>query len=345
MGETAAGSRTAALVLGGAAVKGAFEAGALSVIAARGITVRRIVAASSGTLNATAFASGVRGRREEEAARNLVQLWEEDANLCDAIHPNLCAILKGKGISDQRKLLAMLRRHVRPCTRPDPAPIELQVVLAALHGRPGAIDGEPATTFSEIATFADADFDDAARLERLFLVATASAALPVLFTPVDVPGVGPCTDGGLVNNTPIVHALGDDPDEELGAILVVTATPSHFAAPPREYRGLQLLAHELDMVFAEWMYRDLRRAVQLREGLARLDALAARKRWSPGELDEIKAALGLDHARTVPIVSIRPVDALPGTMLSGFTDPAARRAYVEVGRTRAEQVLDGFGWR
>src|SRR5580692_1758806 len=106
MGE-AAGSRTAAVVLGGAAVKGAFEAAALAVIAARGITVRRIVAASSGTLNAAAFASGVRGRREIEASRELVEIWEHDASLCDAIHPNLCAILKGRGISDQKKLLAM----------------------------------------------------------------------------------------------------------------------------------------------------------------------------------------------------------------------------------------------
>ena len=345
MGETGRAARSAALVLGGAAVKGAFEAGALEVIAARGIAVRRIVAASSGTLNATAFAAGVRARREVEASLELSKIWEEDATPCHAIHPSCRAILGGLGISDQKKLLALLRRHVPPCTRPDRAPIELQVVLAALQGRPGAIDGEPATTYSEIVGFSGEDFDTAEGLERVFLVAAASAALPVLFAPVDVPGVGPCTDGGLVNNTPILRALGNDPDEELGAILVVTATPSHFAPPPRAYRGVQLLAHELDMVFAEWLYRDMRRAIRLREGLARLDALAARKGWSAAELEEIKTALDLDRDRNVPIASIRPVEALPGTMLSGFTDREARRAYIEVGRDRAARVLDAFGWR
>jgi predicted acylesterase/phospholipase RssA len=340
-----AGSRIAAVVLGGAAVKGAFEAGALGVIAARGITVRRIVAASTGSLNAIAYGAGVRARREVDAARELVKVWEEDASLCGAISPSLSAILGLRGISDQKKLLALLRRHVPPCTRPDPAPIEVHMMLAPLRGRPGAIDGEAATTYGELASFSGADFDVPERLERAFVVATASAALPVLFAPVDVPGVGPCTDGGIINNTPILHALGADPDEDLDVILVVTATPAHFAAPLQEYRGIQLLAHELDMVFAEWIYRDMCRAVRLREGLVRLEALAARRGWGAGQLAEIKAALDLDRARDVPIVSIRPVEALAGTMLSGLTDAAARRAYVQVGRDRAAQVLDGIGWR
>src|SRR5438445_408799 len=78
-------------------------------------------------------------------------------------------------------------------------------------------------------------------LERVFVAATASAAFPVLFAPVDVPGVGPCTDGGLVNNTPILAAFGPDADERLDAILVITPTPTLFRPPPQTYRGLRLL--------------------------------------------------------------------------------------------------------
>jgi hypothetical protein len=62
-------------------------------------------------------------------------------------------------------------------------------------------------------------------------------------------------------------------------------------------------------------------------------------------VDEIKAALNFEHVRAMPIVSIRPLEALPGTLLSGFTDPAVRRAYIQIGRARAAQVLDAIGWR
>jgi predicted acylesterase/phospholipase RssA len=344
MADTGTTSRTAALVLAGAFVKGAFEAGALEVIASRGVTISRVVAASSGALSGVAYAAGVRARREGEAARELVRVWEEEASLWGALHPSLRAIVGRRGISDQENLLGMLRRHVRPCTRSDPAPIDFHVTLATLRGRQGHIDGEPATTFSEVLGFPGASFDTQEGLERVFLAATASAALPVLFAPVDVPGVGPCSDGGLVNYTPIVTAFGPDPAEQLGAILVVTPTPALLATPSPEIRGGRLLAYELDMIFAEWLYQDLRRATRLNEGLLRLDALAARRGWAAEEVAELKAALDLDRVRAVPIVSIRPREALPGTIFSGLTDPDVRRAYVQMGRERAAQVLDGMGW-
>ena len=277
MAVTVARPRTAALVLAGAVVKGAFEAGALEVIASRGVSVRRIVAASSGALNGTAFAAGVRARREVAAAREMVGVWEDEASLCGVLHPSFGAILSCRGLSDQQKLLALLRRHVRPSAAPDPAPIELHLVLATLCGHQGHIDGEPATTYSRILGFPGACFDAPEALERVFVAATASAALPVLFAPVEVPGIGPCSDGGLVNNTPILTAFGPDPDEALNAVLVVTPTPAVLAPPLEQRRGLRLLAHQIDMIFTEWLYQDLCRATRLNEGLARLDALAARR--------------------------------------------------------------------
>lgn len=161
MGDTTAPPRRIALVLGGGVTKGAFEAGALEVIAARNIAVRRIVAASSGALNAVAFASGVRTRRDLPMARTLVDVWLRDASLWGSINPNLRTILEGRGISDQKKLLALLRRHVKPTAVADPVPIELDLVLAPLRGVQSKIDGEPATTYNHVLCMPGEWFDGA----------------------------------------------------------------------------------------------------------------------------------------------------------------------------------------
>src|SRR5262245_31310799 len=121
MSEAEGGKRTVALVLAGAITRGAFEAGVLDIVAQRRIAVRRIVATSSGALNAAAFAAGVRARREAAAAQELVEVWESRGGLCNVIHFSLRGLLSGLGISDQKALLKLLRRHIRPNTRPDPA--------------------------------------------------------------------------------------------------------------------------------------------------------------------------------------------------------------------------------
>lgn len=337
--------RNIALVLAGAVAKGAFEAGALEIIASRNIAVRRIVAASSGALNGTAYAAGVRARREVDASRDLAEVWAREAGLRGALRPSLRSILRRQGISDQSRLLGLLRRHVRPSDIHDPAPIDLHIMVAPLHGMQGSIDGELATTYSHVVSFTGESFDDAQSLEAVFVAATASAALPILYAPVDVPGLGPCIDGGLVNNNPIHAAIAADGGAALDAIIVIAPTPALVQVPRLNQRGEKLLAHEIDMVFAEWLYQDLRRWVQQSEGLSRLDALTARRGWTPAQVDEIKVALGLELARPIPFVSIRPATRLPGTLFSGFTDPSLRREYIELGRERATQVLDEHGFR
>ena len=52
--------------------------------------------------------------------------------------------------------------------------------------------------------FRGEDLDDADARERLYTLVTASAAFPGLYTPITVPDLGACLDGGAVNNTPIV---------------------------------------------------------------------------------------------------------------------------------------------
>jgi predicted acylesterase/phospholipase RssA len=325
--------------------KGAFEAGVLQVLAQRGIAVERIVAASSGALNGVVYAAGVRARRERAAAAEMVELWERHGGWRDVLHLSVRDVLTRRGISDQKNLYALLRDSVLPTAAADPAPIELHLITAPLRGSEGSTLDEPATTYTRVVSFGGQWFDEQEALSRVLTAATASAALPILFTPVDLPGLGPCVDGGLVANTPIRYAYGEDEGASIDAILVVAATPAFLGQPSRDYRGGDLVAHVVDMVFSEWLYQDLRRGRAVNGGLDALAALAEKKGWSPAEQEEIRAAFGWERRHVVPIVSIRPLTPLPGTLFSGFTDGAVRRRYVAVGRERARDVLDRLGWR
>lgn len=337
--------RAVAILLAGAVTKGAFEAGVLQVLAQRGIAVERIVAASSGALNGVVYAAGVRSRRERAAAAELVELWEQRGGWRDVLHFSLRDMLLLRGISDQRKLIGLLNESVLPTGAADPAPIELHLITAPLRGSEGSTLDEPATTYTKVVSFGGEWFDEQAALDRVLTAATASAALPILYTPVDLPGLGPCVDGGLVANTPIRYAYGEDEGASIDAILVVAATPAFLGQTGRDYRGGALVAHVVDMLFSEWLYQDLRHSRAVNERLRAIAALARKKGWSLAEQEEISAALGWERRHVVPIISIRPTVPLPGTLLSGFTDRGLRRTYVTVGRERARDVLDRLGWR
>src|SRR5688572_4599861 len=72
----------AALVLAGAAGKGPFAAGALSVLAEeRRLNVRVVAGASSGALNAAVYAAGLRAGAPDEAATMLTELWQKEASI------------------------------------------------------------------------------------------------------------------------------------------------------------------------------------------------------------------------------------------------------------------------
>src|SRR5579883_2149198 len=99
-----------ALVLAGAVVKGAFSAGALSVLsdpdtkARYGIDFTRIVGASSGALNGAYYAAAIRDGSEALAGQRLAQLWVDDATLRGAFDFNLHDLVRGLGLSSMDKL-------------------------------------------------------------------------------------------------------------------------------------------------------------------------------------------------------------------------------------------------
>lgn len=335
-----------AVVLAGAVAKGAFEAGALAELVTADVEIARIVGSSSGALNAVALAAGIAGRRAPQAMAELVERWRDEASWRGVFHPSFGDIvLRRDGFSDQKKLLAMLREGVPRVQIPDPAPIDLRLVIASLAGVAGQIDGRPATTFEKVLEFGSADFADAARLEAVFTAAVASAALPLVFAPVELPGIGRCVDGGAVNNTPIGWALDLDRGLGIEAVVVLSTTPE--LSPPaadRDVHAIELIGHLAEMLINERLYRDLRAAEAVNAELAALDRL------HPSVLDEhqlarVKEALGWQRARVVPVVSIRPATELPGHALSGFTDAGLRQTYLDAGRAAAAAALRAHGWR
>jgi len=300
--------KNVAVVLAGAITRGAFEAGVLKVIAEREIPVRRIVAASSGALNGAAFGAGIRRRRPLAAAEELICTWIHEGGFWEVININCLDLLAGRGLSNQDKLLSVLRRHVLPLRVPDPAPIELHIVVAPLNGALGWVHGQPATTYIAMLSFDGDDFDRNDPLERIFKAATASAAFPGIYSPVYVPGLGPCVDGGLVNSTPISYACGPS-DPPIDAALVIVPTAAYGERYARRMGGRELVAHLVDMLFEERLFQDLGRE------------------------------------QCVPIIVIRPDSPLPGDAFTGFFRKEARMTYVDAGITRARQVLDALGWR
>jgi hypothetical protein len=250
------------------------------------------------------------------------------------------------GASDQRNLLAHLRANVPPSTVADPAPIDLRVVVAALNGVLTDLGGEPATTYEQVLAFQGEHFDSASKLEEVFNATAASAAFPGLFAPVEVPnGVGPCYDGGVVNNAPIDSALDQGKDASIDAVLVIVPTAAVFPPPAGALSGLSLVSHLVDMLINERLYRDLEHAEAINASLLQLEELARRKGWAPEDLQEIKAAMNLGDKRVIKIVQIRPLAPLPGHAFRGLFDASLRRDYVEAGIARARVVLDAQGWQ
>lgn len=335
---------TVALILTGAVTRGAFEAGVLAVLAQRGIVVRQILAASSGALNGTAYAAGVRAHRETVLADRLVTMWSNKGDLCSVLDVRLGALLRGRGLSDQRKLLALLRSEVEPCESADPRPICLHILVAPLRGIEATIGPLPATTYTSAVTFRDEDFDTRDRLEEVFTAATASAAFPGIFTPVEVPGLGPCVDGGLLDGTPLREARAFSLETQVDTLLMIAPTPTRASGARREHTGLGLLGHLIDMIFTERAYQDIGDIEWTNTALRGLASLARERGWGAAEIADIKSAMGLDDRKVMQFATIRPLVPLPGGIFSGFLSKETRRQYVQIGMARATEVLDELGW-
>jgi len=157
--------------------------------------------------------------------------------------------------------------------------------------------------------------------------------VPLIFVPVDLPGVGPCADGGLVNNTPLKYALADD---SVSRVFVIVPYPSP-ADPQLPAQGIELAVHCIDIFIQERLQRDLHVATEVNRQIASLDLLAAR---DPALADKVREQMGLTRKRVIELVQIRPPSGLAGNDLSGLGSKALRKAQVAAGIEAAQAALE-----
>lgn len=325
--------RNTALILAGAVAKGAFEAGVLEVLSEQleHIPIVSIVAASAGALNGAVYAAGIRHGSEHLVAARLVELWQHEASWHNVLKVSPLDILHGVGLGTGERLLPLMQRAVDDLPLVRRRPIQLQLVLTALEGAAGNIGAQPATTFEHAASFRDEQFDTESGRTEVFQAALGSGAFPLLFAPVELSGVGVCVDGGLVNNTPIKHAIEAGGVER---IIVVTAEPMEFPAP-EPLRGAKLFSQLAEALINERLYRDLREAHAINGYLERLDGLADSK----VPLDVIEKVKAIFGWVPLEIVQIRPSKPLDGSAFSAFSNTAQLKEYVAAGREAAREAL------
>lgn len=324
-----------ALILAGAVAKGAFEAGVLAVLEERGIEVSAIVATSAGSLNGALYATGIRYDRTRLAADTLLSLWREHAGWSDIVQPTLRGVLERTGISStealQKLLFEGMQRVSHEPLKAAPQAVRLQLVTTNLNGATRAEHAIEATTFEHVLDYADADFDTPTGRQRIAHGALASAAFPVLFVPVTLEGVGPCVDGGAVNNTPISWAL----DSGCDRVIVVTGNPHEIPADPH-LAGAELLGKEVDIGINERLFRDLFQARKVNQKLSDLEASFETLGLDPNQRAKILDVLGW---KPLELIEIRPAKPLRGNAFSALSSPALRAEYIEIGREAAQNAL------
>jgi hypothetical protein len=152
---------------------------------------------------------------------------------------------------------------------------------------------------------------------------------------VDVPGLGPCIDGGAVNNAPVRLAL-DEPG--VSRIVVVTPEPQSIT-PPEPLAGVNLVGHIAEILINERVFRDLHTAESVNGYLAKLDALRA-EGVSPEVIERVKGVFGW---RPLEVVQIRPEQALRGNAFEAFGNHDLRAEYIDAGRKAACDKLRALG--
>lgn len=327
-----------AVILAGAVAKGAFAGGALSVLLSphenpAGVHIRRIVGASSGSLNGTYLAAAIRRGTTATTGAELCALWREHAEALGVFDVSARGVVSLEGISTSDKVLALLRANIPPA--PGHVPVELRLVTTTAAGEVRAGEHPAATTFEHIARFDGSAFDSHAKLEEVFAAAVASAAFPVVFlpSPMTIEGQSvPCFDGGLCNNVPVKHAIGDP---AVSRVFVISSYPRIAQPNTGDRSGLGLVAHLAEILVNERIYRDLREARAVNRALAELETHVT----SPALRELILGALGWTGRRPIEIVEIRPTAPLEGNAFAGFFSRQLREDYITAGELAARVAL------
>jgi NTE family protein len=323
-----------ALILAGGVARGAFEAGALQVLAGHGVRIAHVVGTSSGALNALMWAAAIRADRERDAADRLIDLWRNEADWMRAFHFTPVDALHGTGLSDSSRAFALMRREIPSILSASVRAVRLNLIVTAIGGVLDTLQDAPATTFEGVLSFDGSDFDDPTRRERIYQAAAASAAFPLIFHPVEVEGVGTCYDGSIVNDAPVKLATAG----AVNRVIVIAPYPQVFRCE-QSSNALGFITHLVDMLTHERLFRDLRDAERTNDTIARLESLVQRKQLSEAQFSIVLRELDI---KPLEIVSIRPAAELPGNPFAGFVDRDLRESYIQAGRDAAGAVLSSL---
>jgi predicted acylesterase/phospholipase RssA len=319
----------------GAAVKGAFTAGALTVLsdpavrAGLNLHVRRVYGTSSGALNAAFYATMLRTGDHALAGDQLARVWVDDVTLWNAFSLSWRGIFGLRGLFNTRSLVALMRKRLK--AKPGSEHVTLGMVVTNAQGR--AIGEPPHTSYEHLVTFSDDDFDTEASLDRVRHVAAASASIPGLFVPMklDVNGQSfEAVDGGVVDDTPLNSAIAGS-----GVRRVFVISPDPADTPPVSLRGPSLVSQMLDILIQQRLVRDLRTIRQRTKAIDRLTQILTDDAVRARVLD----AIGWKDHHPIEVVEIRPEELLPGQSFSGLLSKSLREEYVHAGMIAAKRAI------
>jgi NTE family protein len=300
-----------ALVLAGGGARGAYEAGALSVLLpvleARGERPALLLGTSVGAVN-VAFLAGAARRPAAEAAELALARWREVSR--DRVLGPLWRLRGGRE---------------RPAALLDPSPLHqaleewIDWPALAANAEDGVVAGvgavaTAASSGRPVVFLAGPAAREPAPPGRIAVVPArlsaqhvrASAAIPTVFPPerVDQPpeAAGWYFDGGTRLNTPIEPALDLGADRLVVVATDCVASPAEGAAPPQADRAPpgfgQSALHLLQGALVDPLVEDLRRLGATNELLAGAEGRQAADAW--------RRARGRPPLRTVPYVAVAP---------------------------------------
>ncbi|GAS90939.1 patatin-like phospholipase family protein [Mycolicibacterium brisbanense] len=221
---------TTAFVLSGGGSLGSVQVGMLLGLAEAGVRPDMIVGTSVGALNGGWIAS----RSDVAGIEKLADLWRsltrEKVFPTNLVHGFLGFVGQRRSLVPDSGLRRLLVENLQ-FTRLEQAPIPLHVVATEV------LSGEDILLSSGNAVDAIA----------------ASAAIPAVLPPVRIDGHD-LVDGGVVNNTPLSHAIA------LGATTVWVLPTGFACALPRPPRGtLAMALHAMSLAINQRLAADIDR--------------------------------------------------------------------------------------
>jgi NTE family protein len=314
-----------AIVLSGGGAKGAFQLGALDyLIRDHGVDPEVFVGVSTGNLNAAMLAQGAGRQGLLDRLTELKAVWFGIQSNDDVYYTRFGGVVgllfKADSVYTNKPLWTKIRDHVDPEQLAVSGRVLRVGVVELMSGRYSTVDGSALSILEMIR---------------------ASAAIPVLFNPVDV-GRGRYVDGGVRDITPMSAAfdalaeIADDDDHEPDTIYVILASPLEARKITRQDEldsGIEIFRRSIDLLTNEVYSNDLKLAATINEGVRYHERLRVAADAAGFEVPD---GFPFEGYRAANLVLVVPDKEHMGSL--EFNRTKIRRAYRD-GRAKAEHAV------